>query len=112
MNCNVTIETQDIHIGRRIAHSIRASTAGGLPGLQSMAFAHEGNIEIACNVESITKEHFDQYRNQPNAVSVEVIESFGNYCYVSPNTIKNRVQDLARECDIKTNKQISVRTHT
>ena len=52
MNCNVSVETNDAVLGREIARKIRGSTAGGLPGVQAMAFEHEGCIEIACNVES------------------------------------------------------------
>lgn len=53
MNCNVTIDTQDIAVGRGIASAIRESTPGGLPGVQVMALPHEGAVEIACNVESV-----------------------------------------------------------
>ncbi|XP_019955196.2 formiminotransferase N-terminal subdomain-containing protein [Paralichthys olivaceus] len=53
MNCNVTINTQDIAIGRSIATAIRTSTPGGLPGVQVLALPHEGAVEIACNVESV-----------------------------------------------------------
>ena len=51
-NCNVTIDCQDLALGREIAKVIRASTPGGLAGVQSMAFEHEGRVEIACNVEA------------------------------------------------------------
>lgn len=51
-NCNVTIDCQDLDLGREIARAIRASTPGGLVGVQSMAFEHEGRVEIACNVEA------------------------------------------------------------
>ena len=53
MNCNVTINTQDIALGRSIATAIRMSTHGGLPGVQVLALPHEGAVEIACNVESV-----------------------------------------------------------
>ncbi|XP_038575519.1 formiminotransferase N-terminal subdomain-containing protein isoform X2 [Micropterus salmoides] len=53
MNCNVTIDTQDIAMGRGIATAIRESTPGGLPGVQVLALPHEGAVEIACNVESV-----------------------------------------------------------
>lgn len=53
MNCNVTIDTQDIAMGRSIATTIRESTPGGLPGVQVLALPHEGAVEIACNVESV-----------------------------------------------------------
>lgn len=51
-NCNVTIDSQDLGLGREIASAIRASSPGGLAGVQSMAFKHEGRVEIACNVEA------------------------------------------------------------
>lgn len=51
-NCNVTIDCQDLNLGKEIAKAIRASTPGGLAGVQSMAFEHEGRVEIACNVEA------------------------------------------------------------
>lgn len=51
-NCNVTIDSQDLGLGKEIASAIRASTPGGLAGVQSMGFKHEGRVEIACNVEA------------------------------------------------------------
>ncbi|XP_051938018.1 formiminotransferase N-terminal subdomain-containing protein [Hippocampus zosterae] len=53
MNCNVTIDTQDLAVGRRIAAAIRESAPGGLPGVRVLALPHEGAVEIACNVESV-----------------------------------------------------------
>ncbi|XP_040057845.2 formiminotransferase N-terminal subdomain-containing protein isoform X1 [Gasterosteus aculeatus] len=53
MNCNVTIDTQDVAVGRSIAAALRESTPGGLPGVQVLALPHDGAVEIACNVESL-----------------------------------------------------------
>ncbi|KAL4618059.1 formimidoyltransferase-cyclodeaminase-like isoform X1 [Arapaima gigas] len=53
MNCNVTINTEDLSIGRKVATALRGSTPGGLPGVQVLALPHEGAVEIACNVESV-----------------------------------------------------------
>ncbi|KAL7881406.1 hypothetical protein AOLI_G00082540 [Acnodon oligacanthus] len=53
MNCNVTIDTQDLVLGRGVAAAIRESSPGGIQGVQVMALPHEGTIEIACNVESV-----------------------------------------------------------
>ncbi|XP_037395186.1 formiminotransferase N-terminal subdomain-containing protein isoform X2 [Pygocentrus nattereri] len=53
MNCNVTIDTQDLVLGRGVAAAIRESSPGGIQGVQVMALPHEGAIEIACNVESV-----------------------------------------------------------
>ncbi|KAB0400082.1 hypothetical protein E2I00_005102, partial [Balaenoptera physalus] len=52
MNCNVTIDSQDLALGKEIASAIRGSNVNGLKGVQTMAFPHEGKMEIACNVES------------------------------------------------------------
>lgn len=49
----MTIETQDVSLGRDVAAAIRESNTGGIPGVQVMAFPHEGAVEIACNVESV-----------------------------------------------------------
>ncbi|KAF5903295.1 glutamate formimidoyltransferase-like [Clarias magur] len=53
MNCNVTIDTQDLSLGRDVAAGIRESSPGGIPGVQVIALPHEGTVEIACNVESV-----------------------------------------------------------
>ncbi|XP_038125684.1 formiminotransferase N-terminal subdomain-containing protein [Cyprinodon tularosa] len=53
MNCNITIDTQDMVLGRSIAAAIRESAPGGVPGVQVLALPHQGAVEIACNVESI-----------------------------------------------------------
>ncbi|XP_064167664.1 formiminotransferase N-terminal subdomain-containing protein isoform X1 [Anguilla rostrata] len=52
-NCNVTIDTCDVGVGKRVAQGLRESSAGGLPGVQVLALPHEGAVEIACNVESV-----------------------------------------------------------
>ncbi|XP_032423187.1 formiminotransferase N-terminal subdomain-containing protein isoform X1 [Xiphophorus hellerii] len=53
MNCNVSIDTQDVAVGRHVAAALRESAPGGLPGVQVLALPHEGTVEIACNVESV-----------------------------------------------------------
>ncbi|XP_026862602.1 formiminotransferase N-terminal subdomain-containing protein [Electrophorus electricus] len=53
MTCNVTMDTQDLTIGRDVAAAIRESSPGGIPGVQVIALPHEGTVEIACNVESV-----------------------------------------------------------
>ena len=53
MNFNITIDSNDIELGRFIAKAVRASTPNtGCPGVQTMAFNHEGRIEVACNVDT------------------------------------------------------------
>ena len=56
MNCNVTIETNNLQVGQTIARTIRGASPGGLKGVQAMAFDHEGSVEIACNVEAFVSD--------------------------------------------------------
>uniref|UniRef100_A0A3P8RWV2 Formiminotransferase cyclodeaminase N-terminal like 1 n=1 Tax=Amphiprion percula TaxID=161767 RepID=A0A3P8RWV2_AMPPE len=93
MNCNVTIDTQDIAMGRSIATAIRESTAGGLPGVQVLALPHEGAVEIACNVESVKG-------NPPSHLtSGGPWPSFSidgqPYCHAPASLITARVAELA-----------------
>nr|XP_060637132.1 formiminotransferase N-terminal subdomain-containing protein isoform X1 [Anolis sagrei ordinatus]XP_060637141.1 formiminotransferase N-terminal subdomain-containing protein isoform X1 [Anolis sagrei ordinatus]XP_060637149.1 formiminotransferase N-terminal subdomain-containing protein isoform X1 [Anolis sagrei ordinatus]XP_060637158.1 formiminotransferase N-terminal subdomain-containing protein isoform X1 [Anolis sagrei ordinatus]XP_060637168.1 formiminotransferase N-terminal subdomain-contai len=101
MNCNVTVDTQDLATAKKIAQSIRGSSVGGLKGVQSMAFPHKGQIEIACNVES-----FDEHDNQlatgeePGYVSYSILGR--TYYYVSPHLIEASIQKLARSHGVST----------
>lgn len=105
MNCNVTIETQDLEIGRRLAADIRATSLGGLPGIQAMAFRHNSCIEIACNVEAISPAVYSMYESKLNSgeqkQTLEMI-AFGELCYVSPESITRRVKELASSYNIST----------
>lgn len=83
-NCNVSIDCQDLQLGKDIAKAIRATTPGGLAGVQSMAFKHEGRVEIACNVEA-SKE----------------VSSEGLFQYTSPEEIENRVREMAAKKNVK-----------
>lgn len=91
MNCNVTINTMDIAIGKRIAAAIRESSPEGLPGVQVLALPHEGALEIACNVESVKG-------SQPAAAG-EAWPTFSVdgqlYCHVPADLISARVAQLA-----------------
>ena len=93
MNCNVTIDTTDVSYGRKIAELIRGTT-GGLPGVQSMAFAHEGKVEIACNVQGL---YLDSHTNMENMTC-----SFGNCYHVPATTIESTIRDIAAAKDIST----------
>lgn len=98
MNCNVTIDTQDIAMGRSIASAIRESTPGGLPGVQVLALPHEGAVEIACNVESI--------KGPPAEMSTtEQWPSFSidgqPYCHAPAALITARVAELAGKQGVK-----------
>ncbi|XP_073329560.1 formiminotransferase N-terminal subdomain-containing protein [Pagrus major] len=92
MNCNVTIDTQDISMGRSIAAAIRESAPGGLPGVQVLALPHEGAVEIACNVESVKG-------SPPGHAAGEPWPSFSiggqPYCHVPASLITTRVAELA-----------------
>ncbi|XP_071813912.1 uncharacterized protein [Apostichopus japonicus] len=106
MNCNVTIKTQDLAVGRRIAKAIRGTSPGGLNGVQAMAFPHRGNIEVACNVESYqtTAEENEKSVSNPRQTTEQIgCESTENteairkeWIYSSPQTIEQRVAELAR----------------
>lgn len=88
MNCNVTIDTQDIKLGRSIASAIRESTEGGLPGVQVLALPHEGTVEIACNVESI--------KGAPPGKGWPVFHIDGQtYSHAPASAITGRVSELA-----------------
>lgn len=90
MNCNVTIDTQDMAMGRSIATAIRESTPGGLPGVQVLALPHEGAVEIACNVESVKGSHMTAGEPWP-------CFSIGDqpYCHAPASLITARVAELA-----------------
>ncbi|KAG1962860.1 formimidoyltransferase-cyclodeaminase-like [Pimephales promelas] len=95
MNCNVTIDTQDLALGRIIALAVRESSSGGIPGVQVMALPHEGLMEIACNVESVQG-------GPPSSSSYgeEQWPSFviggQNFCHAPASLITKRVAELAR----------------
>lgn len=90
MNCNVTIDTQDVSLGRDVAAAIRESSPGGIPGVQVMALPHEGTVEIACNVESVPAP----------AVGGESWPAFRvgeqKFCHAPASLITTRVAELAR----------------
>lgn len=100
MNCNVTIDTQDITIGRGIAAAIRESAPGGLPGVQVLALPHEGAVEIACNVESVKEVAPD------NMTAGTPWPSFSiggqPYCHAPAALITARVAELAGQHGVRT----------
>ncbi len=99
MNCNVTIGTTDITFGREIARKVRGATEGGFPGVQSMAFLHEGNIEIACNIQGLYYETPDKL---PPNYKDDLICSFGKYYHVSPKALEDRIRILTGKEQILT----------
>lgn len=100
MNCNVTIDTQDIALGRSVAAAIRESTSGGLPGVQVLALPHEGAVEIACNVESVTgcpPSHVHSGEPWPSfSIDGQL------YCHVPATLITARVTELAGRHGVRT----------
>ncbi|XP_069841342.1 formiminotransferase N-terminal subdomain-containing protein isoform X4 [Dendropsophus ebraccatus] len=100
MNCNITLDTQDLTSGKAIATAIRERT-GGLKGVQAMAFPNKGQVEIACNVES--------FRDFPEINSAAGVDKYVSYpicgdtfSYISPRIIEAEVQKLAACKGIKT----------
>ncbi|XP_071475056.1 formiminotransferase N-terminal subdomain-containing protein isoform X2 [Marmota flaviventris] len=100
MNCNVTIDSQDLSVGREIAHAIRGSSAHGLKGVQAMAFPHEGKIEIACNVESFENQETTDTSEGSQYVTYSVLGD--RFSYVSPHYIEAQVKKLASNQGIGT----------
>ncbi|KAG3274930.1 formiminotransferase N-terminal subdomain-containing protein isoform X1 [Ictidomys tridecemlineatus] len=100
MNCNVTIDSQDLSVGREIAHAIRGSSVHGLKGVQAMAFPHEGKIEIACNVESFENQETTDTSEGSQYVTYSVLGD--RFSYVSPHYIEAQVKKLASNQGIGT----------
>ncbi|XP_042862504.1 glutamate formimidoyltransferase-like [Penaeus japonicus] len=84
MNVNVTLDSADVALGRRVAKALRATTPGGLPGVQSMAFPHEGKVEVACNVDLLPA-------NEAPADHSMKASLGGQYFYTPADQIEARV---------------------
>lgn len=95
MNCNVTIDSQDLALGRSIATEIRESTPGGLPGVQVLALPHKGTVEIACNVESVKG-------SPPSQQWPSFCIGGQPYCHVPASVIAHRVAELAGQHGVGT----------
>ncbi|KAJ1187346.1 hypothetical protein NDU88_004122 [Pleurodeles waltl] len=96
MNCNCTLDTRDLSVGKEIASAIRASSKGGLPGVQAMAFPHNGKVEVACNVESIKDTDIQAVANEGlKFFSYKILEE--SFSYVLPRTIEDRIKTLAKK---------------
>ncbi|XP_073407532.1 formiminotransferase N-terminal subdomain-containing protein [Dendrobates tinctorius] len=100
MNCNITLDSQDLTSGKAIAAAIRERT-GGLKGVQAMAFPNKGLVEIACNVES--------FRDIPDSICGAGDDKYVSYhiceetfSYISPQHIEAEVQNLAASRGTKT----------
>ncbi|XP_012825465.1 formiminotransferase N-terminal subdomain-containing protein isoform X3 [Xenopus tropicalis] len=100
MNCNVTLCTQDLAIGRAIAAAIRSRTEGGLKGVQAMAFPHDGLVEIACNVESFSDAQESSFTTHVKKyISYSICGKA--FSYMSPQHIEARIRELATQHGIE-----------
>uniref|UniRef100_W5KY26 Formiminotransferase cyclodeaminase N-terminal like 1 n=1 Tax=Astyanax mexicanus TaxID=7994 RepID=W5KY26_ASTMX len=101
MNCNVTINTPDLAVGRGVAAAIRESSPGGIPGVQVMALPHKGTVEIACNVESVQMGSLSS-----PAVGIEPWPAFSigdrTLFHAPASLITARVTDLASRSGVTT----------
>ena len=91
----MTINCQDLKLGQKIAHALRATTPGGFPGVQSMAFEHEGKIEIACNVEGVFVDN-----NSDNQGSL--VRTCGDVHHVPARCIEDKVRIMAQAEGVNT----------
>ncbi|KAM5152603.1 formiminotransferase N-terminal subdomain-containing protein [Mantella aurantiaca] len=93
MNCNVTVDTQDLALGRAIATAVRGRS-GGLKGVQAMAFPNSGRVEIACNVESF--QDIEESTSSSNANKYATHHICGEiFSHVSPQYVETQIQQLA-----------------
>ncbi|XP_066882611.1 formiminotransferase N-terminal subdomain-containing protein isoform X2 [Kogia breviceps] len=95
MNCNVTIDSQDLALGKKIASAIRGSNVNGLKGVQTMAFPHEGKIEIACNVESFEDQEVTETSEGSQYMAYSILGD--HFYYLSPHYIEAQVKKLASD---------------
>lgn len=96
MNCNVTIGTQDLALGRRVAAALRESSPGGIPGVQVLALPHEGDMEIACNVESVAGLPPSSFSGAAGGDPWPSFNIGGQvYCHAPASLITTRVAELA-----------------
>ncbi|KAG8521023.1 Formiminotransferase N-terminal subdomain-containing protein, partial [Galemys pyrenaicus] len=100
MNCNVTIDSQDLALGKEIANAIRGSNVNGLKGVQVMAFPHEGKIEIACNVESFEDQEITETSEDSQYITYGILGD--HFSYISPHYIEAQVKKLASDRGIGT----------
>ncbi|KAI4877969.1 hypothetical protein NFI96_020737 [Prochilodus magdalenae] len=101
MNCNITIDTQDLALGRGVAAAIRESSPGGIPGVQVMALPHEGTVEIACNVESVPE---GLPSGSAGGMETWPVFSIGgqNFYHAPASLITARVRELAARHGVAT----------
>ncbi|KAK7065609.1 Formiminotransferase cyclodeaminase N-terminal like, partial [Halocaridina rubra] len=89
MNLNVTLDTDDVSFGRSVASAVRATSPGGLPGVQAMAFPHEGKVEVACNVDLLPTERLSSTENMQPSLG-------GKYYHTPAEVIRDRILSEAQ----------------
>lgn len=79
VNFNVLLSTTQIQQARDIARAVSARY-GGLPGVESMALAHDEGIEVACNLlDTATSPHtkvLEAIRQAATAAGIPVLKSY------------------------------------
>ncbi|XP_063284783.1 formiminotransferase N-terminal subdomain-containing protein isoform X2 [Pelobates fuscus] len=97
INCNVTLDTKDVAAGRLIANAIRSRA----DGVQALAFPHNGQVEIACNVESRVNTQCPNLLSESRKfISYSICSE--SYFYVCPRHLENQIRELARLQGINT----------
>ena len=89
-NFNISLETRDMSVARRVLQEIREKT-GGLPGVSAMAFPHHDNIEVACNVDMVTWR--DNLESHAEAGNIEHV--MGEFWRSKFSVIEDRVRKVA-----------------
>jgi len=88
MNFNVTISTTDAQVGKTAADAVREAT-GGFRGVRAMAFPHEGNVEVACNVEAV------ELTDDSGREGMVAMGDGGNgYYHAAPEAIRQRIVEF------------------
>ncbi|XP_076120502.1 formiminotransferase N-terminal subdomain-containing protein isoform X2 [Alosa pseudoharengus] len=95
MNCNVTIGTQDLAVGHRVAAALRESSPSGIPGVQVLALPHDGDVEIACNVESVEGAPPSSFGTTGGDPWPSFSIDGQLYCHAPASLITTRVAELA-----------------
>ena len=90
-NFNISLETSDLRLAERVLRGIRART-GGFQGVSAMAFPHNNNVEIACNV--------DMVRGGESGEHEDMEEIFPGFWRTRFSAIEARVRGMASEAGV------------
>lgn len=110
MNFNATISTTDSRVGKMAANAVRQAT-GGFPGVRAMAFPHEGNVEVACNVEAVALEEGTEVPDGMTALGgngrVDAGSDKGVLYHATPEAIREKISLFLKKynedfsCDVR-----------